>query len=281
MSLSPFLLCETLREWGSQKSRIQKSKFKDYNSLLFVMRNPWIVYPKPNPQAHLRLFCFPFAGAGASFFKPWADRLLPQIEVCAVQLPGRENRIKEPLFSQLTPLLQQMIPALLPEFDRPFAFFGHSLGALICFESARQLRQLKHRQPFHLLISARQAPNSPDLHPPIHQLPEAEFFQQVCRFNGTPSVVLQNPRLMKLFVRILRADLAIAETYSYIEEAPLDCPISAFSGLQDEVVLTASLGAWCEQTFSKFQLHTFPGNHFFLKSKQQEILQVISQTLLE
>ncbi|MDZ8184152.1 MAG: thioesterase domain-containing protein [Nostoc sp. ChiSLP02] len=244
------------------------------------MINPWLVYPKPNPQANLRLFCFPFAGASASFFKPWADQLLPQIEVCAVQLPGRENRIKELLFTQLVPLLQEMIPALLPEFDRPFALFGHSLGALICFELVRQLRRLKHRQPFHLFISARQAPNSPDLHPPIHQLPEAEFFQQVCRFNGTPSVILQNARLMKLFLSILRADLAIAETYSYIEEAPLDCPISVFGGLQDEVVLTASLDGWREQTSSKFQLHTFSGNHFFLKSNQQEILQVISQTLL-
>jgi medium-chain acyl-[acyl-carrier-protein] hydrolase len=244
------------------------------------MINPWIIYPQPSPQAKLRLFCFPFAGIGASFFKPWADQLLPEIEVCAVQLPGRENRIKEPLFSQLTPLLQEMIPALLPEFDRPFAFFGHSLGALISFELVRQLRRLKHPQPFHLFISARQAPNAPDLHPPIHQLPEAEFFEQVCRFNSIPSVVLQNPQLMKLFVRILRADLAIAETYSYIEDAPLDCSISAFSGLQDEVVLTVSLNAWYEQTDSKFQLHTFPGNHFFIKNKQKEILQVISQTLL-
>jgi medium-chain acyl-[acyl-carrier-protein] hydrolase len=242
--------------------------------------NPWLFYPNPNPQANLRLFCFPFAGAGASIFGTWVNQLPPEIEVCAIQLPGRENRIREPLFTKLIPLLQEMIPVLLPHFDRPFALFGHSLGAVICFELARQLRQLKHNNPSHLFISARHAPTLPALHPPIHHLPKAEFFQELRRFNGTPENVLQNTKLIELFLPIVQADLAIAETYLYVETIPLDCPISVFGGLEDKVVSPDSLDAWREQTQSKFTLRMFPGNHFFLKSQQVKILQAITQELV-
>ncbi len=238
------------------------------------MKN-WIIFPQPNPQATIRLFCFTYAGASASIFRTWAIHLSPEIEVCAVQLPGRENRIKEPLFTQLAPLLQNFIPALLPHLDRPFAFFGHSLGGIICFETARYLCQIKQKSPLHLFISARQAPGEPDLHPPIHQLPDTEFLQELRRFNGTPESVLQNIEFMKFFLPILRADLAIAETYVPIPQPPLDCPISVFGGLEDKVTSPNSFDAWRQQTQKHFKLHMFPGNHFFIRSQQQKILQAI------
>lgn len=243
------------------------------------MTNPWIICPKPNPKAYLRLFCFPYAGAGASVFRTWANQFPLDIEVCAIQLPGRESRLKESCFTNLETLIDILIPALIPYLDRPFAFFGHSLGALICFTAARKLRQLRHITPLHLFISARQAPQLPSEKPPIHHLPKSEFLQELRSYNGTPEVVLQNIELMDLFLPILRADLTINETYKYTLEAPLDCSISAFGGLQDPLVSRDSLAAWCAQTSRSFNLRLFPGNHFFIKSQQEVLIEVISAQL--
>lgn len=244
------------------------------------MTNPWLIYPKPNPKAYLRLFCFPYAGGGASIFRAWSIQLPPDIEVCSVQLPGRESRLKEPLFTNLSPLIDTLTPALLPHLDRPFAFFGHSVGALICFEVARQLRRLQHKNPLHLFISGRRAPQLPALEPPSHQLADAEFLEELRRYNGTPGNVLQNVELMNLFLPILRADLAINETYIYEHEAPLDCSISVFGGLEDGKVSRDSLAAWSKQTDGTFNLRMFPGDHFFLKSQQEALLQAICQDLV-
>lgn len=242
---------------------------------------PWIIYSKPNPKAYLRLFCFPYAGAGASIFRTWPAQLPPDIEVCSVQLPGQESRLKEPLFTDLVPLIHALTPALLPHLDLPFVFFGHSVGALISFEVARQLRRLQHSNPLHLFISGRCAPQLPALDPPIHQLPNAEFLEELRRYNGTPGNVLQNVELMNFFLPILRAALAINETYVYAPEAPLDCSFSVFGGLQDGKVSRDSLAAWRDQTYGTFTLRMFPGDHFFLRSQQGTLLQAISDDLLQ
>ena len=239
----------------------------------------WITCLQPNPQARLRLFCFPFAGAGASIFRNWSNQLPSDIEVCAVQLPGREKRLREPLFTQLTPLIDSLIEALLPYLDLPFAFFGHSLGALICFELARQLRRQKYLTPLHLFVSGRRAPQIPPNLQPIHQLPKDLFIEQLRRYNGTPEAVLQNKELIELLLPILRADLAINETYRYKSEAPLDCSISAFGGLQDRKVSCHELELWREHTNSNFSLQMFSGDHFFLKTEFNFLLQQISRHL--
>jgi medium-chain acyl-[acyl-carrier-protein] hydrolase len=246
-----------------------------------TVTTPWIIYPKPNPKAYMRLFCFPYAGAGASIFRTWSAQLPPDIEVCSVQLPGRESRLKEPLFTDLAPLIHALTPALLPHLDLPFVFFGHSVGALISFEVARQLRRLQHSNPLHLFISGRQAPQLPAIDPPIHQLPDAEFKEELDRYNGTPRNVLQNVELMDLFLPILRADIAIDETYVYAPEAPLDGSISVFGGLGDGKVSRDSLSAWRDQTYGTFSLRMFPGDHFFLRSQQGALLEAISHDLVQ
>lgn len=242
-------------------------------------KNPWSICSRPNPKARLRLFCFPYSGAGASIFRTWANLLPSDIEVCSIQLPGRESRIREPLFTSLLPLIHTMTPALLPHLDLPFAFFGHSVGALISFELARELRRLNYPSPLHLFISGRHAPHIPDPDPPIYQLPDTQFLEELRRFNGTPEAVLQNAELMQLLLPIVRADLAINETYVYTCEAPLDCSISAFGGLQDKKASRNHLAAWSDQTNSTFTLRMFPGDHFFLKSHHTECLDAISQDL--
>jgi len=241
--------------------------------------NSWVTCPKPNPHARLRLFCFPYAGGGASIFRKWPDDLPAQIEVCPIQIPGRESRLKEPSFTRLSPLLQTLAQVLHPYLNMPFAFFGHSMGAVISFELARQLRKQYSLDPVHLFVSGRRAPQLPHPSPPIHSLPELAFVEELRHLNGTPESVLQNAELMQLLVPILRADFAICETHVYSSEEPLDCPISAFGGLEDGEVSHDALAAWREQTNSSFTLSMFPGNHFFVQSARSLILAAISQDM--
>ncbi len=175
----------------------------------------WLRSPKPNPQASLRLFCFPYVGGGALIFRTWPNSLPATAEVCPVELPGRGTRLKETPFTRLLPLVQALAQALLPHLDKPFAFFGHSMGALISFELTRQLRRLYGLVPLHLFVSAHRAPQLPDPDPPIHTLPEAEFMEELRCLNGTPKEVLEQPELMELMLPILRADFALCETYIY------------------------------------------------------------------
>jgi len=244
-----------------------------------ILKNPWLVSYKPNPQARLRLFCFSYAGGGASVFRTWANQLPANLEIYAVQLPGREGRINESLFTEIYPLVRTLAPILLPYLDLPFAFFGHSVGALIAFETIRQLRNLKYPKPKHLFVSSRRAPQIPNPERPIYNLSNEEFIQKIRRYNGTEEAVLQNAELMDLFLPILRADLTINETYNYQVELPLDCSISAFGGLQDPLVNRQQLDAWCEHTSKNFSLLMLPGDHFFLKAQQQMLLTAISQDI--
>ena len=122
----------------------------------------WVVRPKPNPLARMRLLCLPYGGGGASIFRDWPQRLPDFVEVCAIQLPGRENRLREPSFTDVPGVVQALTQVLPPFLNIPFAFFGHSLGALIVFELARQLRRENGNEPIHLFISGQCAPQIPD-----------------------------------------------------------------------------------------------------------------------
>jgi surfactin synthase thioesterase subunit len=239
----------------------------------------WLTSYQPNPQAHLRLFCFPYAGAGASIYRNWTNQLPAAVEVCAVQLPGRETRLREPPFTDLPSLIAALTPALLPALDRPFAFFGHSVGALICFEMVRQLQRSHQLAPLHLFVSGRRSPQLANTDIPLHQLPNDDLIAGLRRYNGTPEVVLQNAELMNLFLPILRADLAIDETYVYTPGELVKCPIDAFGGLHDTKVNLGSLRDWQRQTEAGFHLRLFPGDHFYWKSQPAPLLQAIAATL--
>lgn len=239
----------------------------------------WIARPRPNSQAGLRLFCFPYSGAGASVFYPWSDVLPATVEVYPVQFPGRETRLAEPPFTRLAPLVQAAAQALLPYLDRPFAFFGHSLGALVSFELVRHLRRQRGPGPVHLFVSGHDAPQIPDCNPPIHNLPEPEFVEKLRRLNGMSEEVLENAELMQLLLPILRADFAVCETYRYEADRPLDCPISAFGGLQDAYVSRENLEAWRAQTDNSFSLRLFPGDHFYLNTDRSLLLRVLAREL--
>ncbi len=241
--------------------------------------NSWIKSPKPNPQASVRLFCFPYAGGSSTIFRTWSDSLPTTVEVCAIELPGRLSQIRLAPFTRLEPLVGAIAQVLLPYLDKPFAFFGHSMGGLVSFEVARLLRREYKRDPVHLFVSGRRAPQVPPPSPPIHALPDREFISEIRRLNGTPQAVLENTELMQLLSPIIRADFAVLETYVYTEEPPLDYPITVFGGLQDQEVSYHNLQAWEKQTNSAFSLQMFEGDHFFLHSAQSLLLQSLSQEL--
>lgn len=239
----------------------------------------WFNCQKTGTLPAVRLFCFPYAGGGAVIYRGWGGILPRHVEVCAAQLPGRGARVKEPAATQLGALVRALADALEDNLERPFAFFGHSMGALICFELARHLRERGGPQPNHLFVSGRRAPQLPGTERVIHDLPEPEFIEELRRLQGTPTEVLEHPELMQLLSPLLRADFSLAETYAYAPGTPLDCPISAFGGLQDEEVGREELEGWKEQTTGRFKLRMMPGNHFFLNDVQQPLLRSIAEDL--
>lgn len=241
--------------------------------------NSWVTIPRPNPAARLRLFCFPYAGGGASIFYPWTRELPAEVEVCPVQLPGREGRMAETPFQRMEALVPAIAEALRPYMDRPFAFFGHSNGAIMSFELARLLRREGRRMPLHLFLSGRPASHVPSRHPKIHHLPQEEFERELRRLQGTPEEILQNREIMELITPLLRADFALAETYEYVPEAPLDVPISAYGGARDADVPVEDVEAWREHAAGPFRMQVFPGDHFFINGDRAMVLRELSREL--
>lgn len=238
--------------------------------------NPWLVFPKPNPHAIFRLFCFSHAGGGALSFRAWAGKLPPSIEVISIQLPGREDRIHEPLFTQMEPLVRAVAQELSPLLTKPFACFGHSMGAILAFELSRQLRRLGEPVPALLFASGHPAPQIPSTETITYNLPAPEFVEELKRLNGTPKEAFEHPELIQLMLPLLRADFEICQTYCYTEEPPLNCPISAFGGFEDQYVTRESLNAWKSQTTNAFIARMLPGDHFFLHTSKMHLLQKIA-----
>jgi medium-chain acyl-[acyl-carrier-protein] hydrolase len=247
--------------------------------LIAFSSDSWIAGRKPNPQARLRLFCFPHAGGAASVFRNWSDGLPADVDVCPIQLPGRGTRLMEPPFSELSLLVEALAVALLPLLDKPFALFGHSLGSLVCFELARQLRTRNQTRPVRLFVSAGPAPQIPPRELPIHNLPEEKFFAELRRLNGTPGELLNHKEVMDIVLPSLRADFALYESYRYLSGLPLSCPISTFGGLSDQRVSHRDLEAWRDQTLASFSIRMFPGDHFYLKKTETLLLQALSREL--
>ena len=185
----------------------------------------------------------------------------------------------EPPFTRLPPLVRALARGLAPLLDKPFAFFGHSLGAFVAFELAQELRRQSSLQPARLLVSAASAPQSPRQNRPVHALPDEEFLSELRQLNGVPGKVLEDSELMQLMLPMLRADFATFETYQYMPEPPLDCALSGFGGSQDRRVSREDMEVWREQTSGPFSLRMLPGDHFFLNTAQPLLLQQISQEL--
>jgi len=248
------------------------------------MREPsysWFRRSHAGERAELRLFCFPYAGGTAHIYRDWDRYLPPTIEVLSAQLPGRGPRLREPSFVSLPDLVKALTTVITPLLDKPFAFFGHSMGAIIAFELARSVRQSLACEPEVLCVSGRRAPEAPDDKPPSYNLPKDEFIAELRRIDGTPREVLEHTELMEMVVPVLRADFQLIQTYQYAAGAPLACPIAAYGGLEDSEVPRELLSMWRGHTTSGFALHMLPGDHFFLRSCQTLLLEMLARQLQE
>jgi len=240
----------------------------------------WVVSDKFKNADQIRLFCFPYAGGGASIYRLWTKLLPVNVGIYPIQLPGRENRIAETPVSNMRVLVDLLSNELIPYMDRPFVLFGHSIGARIAFELARVLRRKWGISPCSLIVSGSRAPHIPEPHP-LHHLPDDEFMSELRRFSGTPEAVLQSRELMEMFIPILRADFSIDETYVYSEDAPLDCPVFVFGGTEDIEAKVVELEAWADHTSGDFTLEMIRGDHFFLQAERDLLLRSVSQILLK
>jgi surfactin synthase thioesterase subunit len=242
-------------------------------------RGTGVVSFATNPRPALRLICVPYAGGGIAVFSKWAESLPPEVQVCAIQLPGRDTQLRVPPFTRIKPLVEVLVEVLDPFLDAPFALFGHSMGGLIIFELARALRQ-KQLRPTHFFVSACRAPQRPDRESPLHRLPDDALIRALRgRYDGIPDFVLQEPELLKMYLAILRADFELYETYQHQDSERFDFPISAYGGREDGEVSREDLAAWQDQTRSAFRVQMFPGNHFFINTARPALLRALNQEL--
>ena len=245
-----------------------------------VVKQPasdWIAYRKSKPDARLRLFCFHYLGGSASVFREWSDHLPLDIEVCPIQLPGRENRINEQPFTELTQLVETLTQVLIPHLDKPFAFYGHSMGNLISFEVAHLLRQQYSCSPIHLLVGGLSAPQSVAAYWPKDKSFSEE---RILKLMEIPREVQEDKQFMEHLMSICRVDYQLSQSYIYSNKEPLDCPISAWCGEQDSLVSQDDILGWHQQTKNTFKLHMIPGKHLFLTTNRKLLLKAISQELI-
>jgi medium-chain acyl-[acyl-carrier-protein] hydrolase len=242
-------------------------------------RSRWLSRWREQPEATITLFCFPYAGGSSSTYRLWQGLLPEWIDVAPVQLPGRGERLSEPPFHRMSEMVEVLGRELTPYFHKPFAFFGHSMGALIAFELTRWLRRNKQTLPAHLFVSGRRAPQIPEAIEPSWHLPEEQFIERVRQLNGTPQEVLQHPELMQLLIPLLRADFAVCETYEYHAEPPVECALTVFGGDEDAEAPREYLTPWREHTSAKFKLHMLRGDHFFVQTAHVESVRIIAEEL--
>jgi medium-chain acyl-[acyl-carrier-protein] hydrolase len=231
-------------------------------------------------SANFRLFCFPYAGAGASVFRDWQKELPSTAEVVPVQLPGRERRWSDRPVQDLPLLAATVATALEPLLIEPYALFGHSMGALIAFELACVIRRRRLAVPVHLFVSATRPPHIPDREPPVHHLPDVLLWKTVMRDygaaqDGTPL----NREMAPVLLPILRADFRMCESYKPSREEPFPFPLTAYGGVHDRRVTYADLSAWSSYTTGPFRMRLFPGGHFFVSRDRAVFFKAFSGDL--
>lgn len=231
------------------------------------------------PAAPLRLFCLPHTGGGAATYRWWARQLAPAVEVVAIRLPGREARLREPPYTRLTDLVPALVDAVEPWLDRPHAWLGHSMGALIAFEACRALRGRGLPRPRRLFAAGRRAPHLADREEPVHQAPAADIVARLRELGGTPGEVLDDARTIGALMPMLRADYAVSETYRWRPAPALECPISVLGGAEDPLTTADELQAWSLHTTGQCDVRMFTGGHFFLHEDRARILPAIRADL--
>lgn len=236
--------------------------------------------PPPTLDAEaIQLFCLPHSGAGASAYRDWPELLAPDIEAVPVQLPGRENRYREAALHSVSELIAELRGPLARRAGRDFALFGHSMGALLCYELAHVLSALG-KPPRHLFVSGLGAPHLPSEGPRLHELPDDELLAVVTDLGGTSPEVLAHPELVQLLLPLFRADLKVWETY-VPHRGSVQVSITAMGGRHDRSVSLDRLGAWSSLTSGDFHLEVFDGGHFYHHAAPHDVAAVLRERLRE
>lgn len=239
----------------------------------------WLICPKPRPAAARRLICLPHAGGGAVAFHPFAALLPGSIEMMAVQLPGRESRLAETPHRRMTSLVDALLLGIRDCLDKPYAFFGHSMGALVAFEVSRALRRQGLKLPRIIVISGRRAPTVPNNEPPLHHLADDDFVDALARrYDAIPQVVRDEPELMALFVPVLKADFATFETHVHRDEAPLECALALYGGHADPQ--TKQMAGWADLFSGPCRTRLFDGGHFYLAEQRRAVAAALAEDVL-
>ncbi|MEV6908773.1 alpha/beta fold hydrolase [Amycolatopsis sp. NPDC051071] len=249
------------------------------DSVELVVETPYI-WRARRPDARHRLICFPHAGAGAGAYAEWADLLPPEIELVAVQLPGRQNRIMEDPFTETGPLVRVLAQALRPVLDGSYAFFGHSCGAVMAYELTRVLRGRGAAGPDHLFFSAQPAPRLFDQVPRLHDLTDDEFREQVAELGGLDPEIAEDEDVMDALLPTLRADFEMWEQHPVADGEPLDIPITVLSGREDPRAPGTTVEGWREHTTGPFHAEYYPGGHFYFLDAAAEVVGFLGQSLL-
>ncbi|SFC88088.1 thioesterase II family protein [Streptomyces aidingensis] len=242
------------------------------------LRSRWLPFPV-DPDARIRLYCLPHAGGSASAFRSWTGRA-GDAAVCPVQLPGRDARVSDPAHPTMPALVGDLAGVLLAEAaadPRPYALYGHSLGALVGFELARELRRRGGPQPEHLIVSGCSAPQA--VEDPADDLSDAQIVSLLRSLGGTPELYLSDPRVLRLILPAIRADLTVRNSYRYRPEQPLTIPLTAIAATSDARAPAPSLAAWRDQTVGRFRLHTLVGGHFAVLEQPETTLRHLTAAL--
>ncbi|MEU3466076.1 alpha/beta fold hydrolase [Streptomyces sp. NPDC006733] len=229
----------------------------------------WIRRYHPAPDSRVRLVALPHAGGSATYFHPLSAALGPEVEMLAVQYPGRQDRRHEAPVRDIGALADQVTEALLPWTDRPLALFGHSMGSTIAFEVARRLEDAG-AAPAALIASGRRAPRT-DRREGLHRLDDAAILAEVRLLGGTDEVMLRDEELLRLTLDVLRNDYRAVETYRCAPDAMLGCPVTVLVGDDDPRVTLDEARAWAGHTTGAFALHVFSGGHFYLAEHQRAV----------
>ncbi|WP_285777455.1 alpha/beta fold hydrolase [Microtetraspora sp. NBRC 13810] len=227
----------------------------------------------------LQLLCFPYAGGGAQLFRSWQALLPPDVGVTGVSLPGREQRFREPPVGTWPEAVETLAGVFAREVvQRPYALFGHSLGARLAYELTHRLQADGHRPPELLVVSACRAPGVPPRWPPMHSMDGPALTDRLREMNGVPEEVLANRHMMALLDRVLRADLRLAETW-VASTGRVGAPILALCGERDDIDPYQDMVGWRDHTSADFAIRSFPAGHFVLQERQEDFVATIAARL--
>ncbi len=245
-----------------------------------ALSSDWLLFGEPDARPEARLFCFHHAGGGASLYRDWSLEAPDWLGVQAIQLPGRQFRIREPLLTDLSMIDRALVDVIEPLLDRPYAFFGHSMGATVAFSLISELRRRGLPLPVHLGVSGRIAPHVLSRSRPARELSDEELVERLKRFGGIPEQAFRDPTLMAAMLPLVRADYEIVDNYRYVPEPPLMCDITVFWARDDDTADENEVAAWARHTTGDFNRHAYDGGHFFVLTHAREIREILYRALL-